>query len=217
MYSTAVFTLNTLDLCSFSSLSFPFFHRVNHRSPPVGAKGKEPKRPAQVSKLAYLATLVVKNSSKLGFNSLAQAFASRSRLLLVSYYVTSLIRLLLAACICRSNLGNKRTRSTHYRHRMAHTLKHFCSYSSIGTDTCCCSTPCRFVLGITLVREIYYPHVLGWTRRNAGGGTVGADRRVCPMSRFCHLDGAPATRDLSLSVEMTWSAPRRSSLNVNCR
>ena len=34
------------------------------------------------------------------------------------------------------------------------------------------------------------------------------------MSRFCHLDGAPATRDLSHSVEMTWSAPRRSSLNV---
>ena len=116
-----------------------------------------------------------------------------------------------------------------------------------------------FIFKITLVREIYYPHVL-WsffdclfidsfcdlcptrhhkrgatrdysqqnssialllspcfrgTRRNAGGGTVGANRRVCPMSRFCHLDGAPATRDLSHSVEMTWSAPRRSSLIVN--
>ena len=56
---------------------------------------KHQKLSAQVSKLAYLATLVVKNSSKLGFNSLAQAFASRSRLLLVSYHVTSLIRLLL--------------------------------------------------------------------------------------------------------------------------
>ena len=72
------------------------------------------------------------------------SFASRSRLLLVSYHVTSLIRLLLIARVCRSNLGNKRTRFTHYRHRMAHTLRHFCSNSSIGTDTRCCSTPCRF-------------------------------------------------------------------------
>ena len=71
----------------------------------------------------------------------------------MSYHVTSLIRLLLAACVCRSNLGNKRTRFTHYQHRMAHTLRHFCSFSSIGTDTRCCSTPCRFVLGITLVCE----------------------------------------------------------------
>ena len=72
------------------------------------------------------------------------SFASRSRLLLVSYCVTSLIRLLLIARVCRSNLGNKRTRFTHCLHRMAHTLKHFCSFSSIGTDTSCCSTPCRF-------------------------------------------------------------------------
>ena len=113
------------------------------------------KPPAQVSKLAYLATLVVKNSSKLGFNSLAQAFASRSRLLLVSYYVTSLIRLLLIARVCRSNLGNKRTRFTHYQHRMAHTLRHFCSFSSIGTDTRCCSTPCRFCFeNYTCMRNI---------------------------------------------------------------
>ena len=34
------------------------------------------------------------------------------------------------------------------------------------------------------------------------------------MSRFCHLDGALATRDLSHSVEKTWSVPRRFSLNV---
>ena len=89
----------------------------------------------------------------------------------MSYHVTSLIRLLLAACVCRSNLGNKRTRFTHYQHRMAHTLRHFCSFSSIGTDTRCCSTPCRFVLGITLVCEncrnrpmylrCYCPPVLG--------------------------------------------------------
>ena len=72
----------------------------------------------------------------------------------VSYYVTSLIRLLLAACVCRSNLGNKRTRFTHYQHRMAHTLKHFCSFSSIGTDTRCCSTPCRFYFqNYTCMRE----------------------------------------------------------------
>ena len=54
---------------------------------------------------------------------------------------------------------------------MAHTLRHFCSFSSIGTDTRCCSTPCRFVLGITLVCEnrrnrpmylrCYCPPVLG--------------------------------------------------------
>ena len=39
-------------------------------------------------------------------------------------------------------------------------------------------------------------------------------RSARPMSRFCHLDGAPSTRDLSHSVEKTWSAPRRFSLNV---
>ena len=44
-----------------------------------------------------------------------------------------------------SKFGNKRTRFTHYQHRMAHTLRHFCSNSSIGTDTRCCSTPCRFI------------------------------------------------------------------------
>ena len=62
----------------------------------------------------------------------------------VSYHVTSLIRLLLVVRVCRSNLGNKRTRFTHSQHRMAHTLRHFCSFSSIETDTHCCSTPCRF-------------------------------------------------------------------------
>ena len=108
LYSTAVFTLNALNLCSFASLSLSTF----------------------------CSQKVAKTSGT--------SFASRSRLLLVSYHVTSLIRLLLAACVCRSNLGNKRTRFTHYRHHMAHTLKHFCSFSSIGTDTRCCSTPCRF-------------------------------------------------------------------------
>ena len=118
---------------------------------------KHQKLSAQVSKLAYLATLVVKNSSKLGFNSLAQAFASRSRLLLVSYHVTSLIRLLLAACVCRSNLGNKRTRFTYSLHRMAHTLRHFCSYSSIGTDTRCRSNGAGFLFDITIVRGCSIP------------------------------------------------------------
>ena len=108
LYSTAVFTLNTLDLCSFSSL--------------------------------YISTFCSQKVAKTSGTS----FASRSRLLLVSYCVTSLIRLLLIARVCRSNLGNKRTRFTHYQYRMAHTLRHFCSFSSIGTDTRCCSTPCRF-------------------------------------------------------------------------
>ena len=108
LYSTAVFNLNTLDLCSFCSLSpCPFWAQKGRKTP-------------------------------------GTSFASRSRLLLVSYHVTSLIRLLLVARVCRSNLGNKRTRFTHYQHRMAHTLKHFCSFSSIETDTRCCSTPCRF-------------------------------------------------------------------------
>ena len=54
-----------------------------------------------------------------------------------------------AACVCRSNLGNKRTRFTHSHHRMAHTLRHFCSYSSIGTDTRCCSNGAGFLFDIT--------------------------------------------------------------------
>ena len=58
----------------------------------------------------------------------------------------------LSACVCRSNLGNKRTRFTHSPHRMAHTLKHFCSYSSIGTDTRCCSNGAGFLFDITIVR-----------------------------------------------------------------
>ena len=99
------------------------------------------------------------------------SFASRSRLLLVSYHVTSLIRLLLAACVCRSNLGNKRTRFTHSQHRMAHTLRHFCSNSSIGTDTRCCSTPCRFCLKITLIRanfkSVKHQHLF-YTRKGQG-------------------------------------------------
>ena len=82
------------------------------------------------------------------------SFASRSRLLLVSYHVTSLIRLLLIARVCRSNLGNKRTRFTHYQHRMAHTLRHFCSNSSIGTDTRCCSNGAGFLFNITFCRWI---------------------------------------------------------------
>ena len=79
-------------------------------------------------------------------------WASRSRLLLVSSHVTSLIRLSLVACVCRSNLGNKRTRFTHSLHRMAHTLRHFCSYSSIGTDTRCCSNGAGFLFDITFIR-----------------------------------------------------------------
>ena len=109
-------------------------------------------------------------------------FASRSRLLLVSYHVTSLIRLSLVACVCHfdntalshpvrhnlrlcysrliaggivdlhSKFGNKRTRFTHSQHRMAHTLRHFCSYSSIGTDTRCCSNGAGFLFDITIVR-----------------------------------------------------------------
>jgi hypothetical protein len=85
-------------------------------------------------------------------NARHTGFASRSRLLLVSYHVTSLIRLSLAACVCRSNLGNKRTRFTHSLHRMAHTLRHFCSYSSIGTDTRCCSNGAGFLFNITFCR-----------------------------------------------------------------
>ena len=154
------------------------------------SRKKLQKRPAQVSKLAYLATLVVKNSSKLGFNSLAQAFASRSRLLLVSYCVTSLIRLLLVACVCRSNLGNKRTRFTHYQHRMAHTLRHFCSNSSIGTYTRCCSTPCRFYLKLPL-----YARFISFLCSR----TVGA-RSARPMSRFCHSIFAERNEDSEISL-----------------
>ena len=58
------------------------------------------------------------------------------------------------ACVCRSNLGNKRTRFTHSLHRMAHTLRHFCSYSSIGTDTRCCSNGAGFIFDITFCRWI---------------------------------------------------------------
>ena len=55
------------------------------------------------------------------------------------------------ACVCRSNLGNKRTRFTHSLHRMAHTLRHFCSCSSIGTDTRCCSNGAGFVFRLPFV------------------------------------------------------------------
>ena len=80
----------------------------------------------------------------------------------MSYYVTSLIRLLLIVRVCRSNLGNKRTRFTHSQHRMAHTLRHFCSFSSIGTDTRCCSTPCRFYFeNYTCMRECTIPMFYG--------------------------------------------------------
>ena len=79
-------TFTLLPLILFILFLYVLFDRKKHQ-----------KLSAQVSKLAYLATLVVKNSNKFGFNSLAQAFASRSRLLLVSYCVTSLIRLLLIA------------------------------------------------------------------------------------------------------------------------
>ena len=46
LYFKEVFNLITFVVYLFCSLSSSFFHRVNHRSPPVGAKGKEPKRPA---------------------------------------------------------------------------------------------------------------------------------------------------------------------------
>ena len=90
-------------------------------------------------------------------NSRHTGWASRSRLLLVSYHVTSLIRLSLVACVCRSNLGNKRTRFTHSHHRMAYTLKHFCSYSSIGTDTRCCSNGAGFLLTLLLFAIVQSP------------------------------------------------------------
>ena len=72
----------------------------------------------------------------------------------MSYHVTSLISLLLVVRVCRSNLGNKRTRFTHSHHRMAHTLRHFCSCSSIGTDTRCCSNGAGFLFDITFCRWI---------------------------------------------------------------
>ena len=37
---------------------------------------------------------------------------------------------------------------------MAHTLRHFCSYSSIGTDTHCCSNGAGFLFDITFCRWI---------------------------------------------------------------
>ena len=46
LYCYAAFNLTSFIVYLFCSLSSSFFHRVNHRSPPVGAKGKEPKRPA---------------------------------------------------------------------------------------------------------------------------------------------------------------------------
>ena len=86
---------------------------------------KHQKLSAQVSKLAYLATLVVKNSSKLGFNSLAQAFASRSRLLLVSYFVTSLIRLSLAVRVLTFQYRERRNSLFTHRHQYCFPpLKH---------------------------------------------------------------------------------------------
>ena len=90
----------------------------------------------------------------------------------MSYHVTSLIRLSLVACVCRSNLGNKRTRFTHSHHRMAHTLRHFCSYSSIGTDTRCCSNGAGFLFNITFCRWI---------------AAVGAGFAI-PKPRSVHLD-----------------------------
>ena len=79
-----------------------------------------------------------------------------------------LVRRSLVACVCRSNLGNKRTRFTHSQHRMAHTLRHICSYSSIGTDTRCCSNGAGFLFDITFCR---------WIARIAK-----------TVLRFCHLD-----------------------------
>ena len=90
----------------------------------------------------------------------------------MSYHVTSLIRLSLVACVCRSNLGNKRTRFTHSLHRMAHTLRHFCSCSSIGTDTRCCSNGAGFLFDITYCRWI---------------AAVGAGS-ASPKPRSVHLD-----------------------------
>ena len=78
----------------------------------------------------------------------------------------------LSACVCRSNLGNKRTRFTHSQHRMAHTLKHFCSYSSIGTDTRCCSNGAGFLFNITFC----------WWIAAVGAGSAS------PKPRSVHLD-----------------------------
>jgi hypothetical protein len=80
----------------------------------------------------------------------------------------------LSACVSRSNLGNKRTRFTHSLHRMAHTLRHFCSYSSIGTDTRCCSNGAGFLFDITIVRDL-----LGKTKQQAvplGKGDIAGEQ-----------------------------------------
>ena len=120
-------------------------------------------------------------------NARHTGFASRSRLLLVSYHVTSLIRLSLVACVCRSNFGNRRTRFTHSHHRMAHTLRHFCSYSSIGTDTRCCSNGAGFLFDITFCR---------WIASMYGRTGVFARKHNSMSSR-------PNGRDLSRTFDMT--------------
>ena len=79
------------------------------------------------------------------------------------------------ACVCRSNIGNKRTRFTHSRHRMAHTLRHFCSYSSIGTDTRCCSN------GAGLFKHYLYSRFSTSIGNPLNDGTV--KNRV--KARFC--------------------------------
>ena len=87
-----------------------------------------------------------------------------------------LVRRSFAACVCRSNLGNKRTRFTHSLHRMAHTLRHFCSYSSIGTDTRCCPNGAGFLFDITFCSRFFA------SRSNSlNDGTV--KNRV--KARFC--------------------------------
>ena len=108
-------------------------------------------------------------------NARHTGFASRSRLLLVSYHVTSLIRLSLVACVCRSNLGNKRTRFTHSRHRMAHTLRHFCSCSSIGTDTRCCSNGAGLFLKLPFTNRLQCRSRVSQKPRNLSSRPNGRD------------------------------------------
>ena len=64
-------------------------------------------------------------------------------------------RLLLAThSLSFKHRGQKDSLSTHSPHRMAHTLKHFFSCSSIGTDTRCCSNGAGFIFKITFCRWI---------------------------------------------------------------
>ena len=121
----------------------------------------------------------------------------------------------LSACVLRSNLGNKRTRFTHSHHRMAHTLRHFCSYSSIGTDTRCCSNGAGFLFDITFCSRLhgradpaptFFALFVALFPASVGAGSA------CPCNRVaCHpkfrgpviptlLEGSQNFRVLSISL-----------------